>query len=81
MEQSRFSWLGRVLATAITGGYMTDGKSGNPAFEDAKRIAMDDLESAMIEDAMEAQKRKKLAEGPKAGSFEKFMGSMRGLQK
>ncbi len=79
IEQSRFSWLGRVLATAVTGGYMTDGK-GNPAFDAAQKITMDELEAAQLEDAMAEAKRKKLAEGPAIGSFEKFMGTMRGLK-
>lgn len=80
-ENSRFSWLGRTLSVAITGGYMTDEKTGNPAFEQAKMIAIDEIESVALEEMMARKKSEKAAEGPAVGSYEKFMGMMKGLQR
>lgn len=61
---------------------MTDEKHGNPAFEQAQKLTMDDIEAAQLEEAMERAKQKKIADGPKIGSTERFLGAMqRGLQK
>jgi hypothetical protein len=45
------SWQTRQLSTFIAGGYMTDGKHGNPAFDAAQKLAFDEIEAAQIEEA------------------------------
>lgn len=61
----------------VAGGYMTDGKSGNPALDMALKLAIDDIETAQLEDVEKMQKKIK---EPEIGSFERaaraFGGSL-----
>jgi hypothetical protein len=54
-EMSRMTWQTRSLAQFIAAGYMTDGE--NPGLALAGRLAFDEIEQAMIEEA-EAQSLK-----------------------
>lgn len=63
-ENSRFSWLGRNLASFIAAGYMTEGE--NPALEKARTIAFDDIEAAALGDSTAPGENKE-------GSFERLM--------
>lgn len=75
-QTSLISWQTRQLATFIAAGYMTDGKKGNPAIKAAQSLAFDDIEAAQLEEAeIRATQQPRVTEN-KAGSFERFMGSM-----
>ncbi len=67
-ENGRFSWLARSLATYIAAGYMVEGE--NTAIADAAKLAMDEIEAALlgVEPADNGKK------GPKQGSYERLMG-------
>lgn len=80
--QALTTWQTRTLATFTAAGYMTDGE--NPAVEAAGRIAYDELEEALLEEA-EIRKDEASATDPEwtpdmgsmakpngIGSFEKF---------
>jgi hypothetical protein len=58
MEQGRISWQTRILSSFIAAGYMTDGE--NPAVTAAQKLAFDEIEQAMLEEAEEQQ----VAPGP-----------------
>lgn len=45
------SWMTRQLATFIAGGYMVDGKHGNPALDQARNLAFDDIEKLQLEES------------------------------
>ena len=47
------SWQTRQLASFTAGGYMTDGKHGNPALDFAQTLAYDEIEKLQIEEAQE----------------------------
>lgn len=76
-DKSMVSWQTRILASFIAGGYMVDGKTGNPALDAAQKLAFDDIEAAQIEDAAKATVKKKVTE-PAIGSYERFMGAFGG---
>lgn len=84
-ENSRFSWLARILAPFIAAGYML-GKD-NPALDAAKEIAFDDIEAALYgatqfesrvdvpteQEMSTEQAVARAAEKNSTGSFERFM--------
>lgn len=47
-ENSRFSWLARNLGGFIAGGYMLDKGAKNPAAEQARTLAFDDIEAVLL---------------------------------
>jgi hypothetical protein len=81
------SWQTRQLASFVAGGYMTDGKSGNPALDAAQRLAYDEIERHQLQEAEERLDRQDnlefdeegniipLLPNLKRGTAERFMGS------
>lgn len=56
-EIALISWQTRQLASFVAGGYMIDGKHGNPALDAAQILAYDEIERAQIEEASIASSR------------------------
>jgi hypothetical protein len=75
-ENARFSWLARNLSQFVAGGYLTDGKQENTAIADARRIAFDKVEAAMLAHYEEQAALKPAPIEAKRGSFESLMGFM-----
>lgn len=70
IENGRFSWMTRTIATYIAQGYMVEKGKPNPALEQAVILSLDEVEAKMLgATAAEAPKAKENA----PGSFEKFM--------
>ena len=69
-ENNRFSWLARSLGTLIAGGYMMEKGKENPGIKIAQKLAMDDIESALLESPPPPKPKQN-----KPGSYEMFMGA------
>lgn len=65
-ENGRFSWLARVLASYVAGGYMVEGE--NTAIAEAQKIAMDEIEAALLGVAP----KQPVDREPPSGSFERL---------
>jgi hypothetical protein len=61
----------------IAGGYMVDEKKGNPALDMAMKLAIDEIESAQLEDKESQQQQAKVNE-PALGSYERIMQAFGG---
>lgn len=75
-NRSLISWSTRMIAIMVAGGYMTDGKD-NPALDMAFKLAIDEIETAQLDDAEKLQTKKKITE-PALGSYERFASAFGG---
>lgn len=73
-DDLRVSWQTRLLAAYIAGGYQLGKDEPNKAFEQAREIAYDDIEKAML--GAEAAKPKENA----PGSYERLMSGFAQLE-
>lgn len=77
-ENGRFSWLARNIASYIAGGYQIEKGKDNKAFDQAGKLAFDDIETVLLGGTPQGP-----AGGPKengVGSYERFMTMMGGLE-
>lgn len=75
-ENSRFSWMARNIAQFIAAGYMIGEGQENTALTQAGLLALDDIERAVLNEAVENTPAKE----NEAGSFERLMRFGGGMQ-
>ena len=74
-ENSRFSWLARILATYEAQGYMLGKNQPNTALDHARTIGYDDIERAFLGEIEEQPQVKENA----PGSYERLMAGFHQL--